>query len=81
MYISHVDLLHCMHHCPVVVEESREPKLERPYRVWPTTPIIFLVACMLLMITTAYAEWKEVGCSFLVVLLGIPVYWLLYRNK
>lgn len=59
----------------------REPKLERPYRVWPTTPIIFLVACLLLIITSAYSEWKEVGCSFLVVLLGVPVYWLLYRKK
>ena len=59
----------------------REPKLERPYRVWPTTPIIFLVACLLLIVTSAYSEWKEVGCSCLVVLLGVPVYWLLYRHK
>ena len=60
---------------------KREPLLERPYRVLPTTPVIFLIACITLMATSAYEDKYLVGLAFLVVLLGIPVYWLVSRRR
>ena len=64
--------------CVIVLLKLRytEPKLERPYRVWYSTPILFLVSCVGLQISTFFAEWFAVSVSFGVVLLGIPLYYI-----
>lgn len=54
---------------------SSAPDLERPYRVWLSTPIIFLLACIWLQITTLYASFIPVLLSLLVVIVGIPIYY------
>ena len=58
----------------------REPKAARPYRVWMTTPILFLIACMFLLVTSLWAEPYSVGASILVTLLGIPVYFFFIKK-
>lgn len=58
----------------------REPHATRPYRVWMTTPVLFLIACMFLLVTSLWAEPYSVGASILVTLLGIPVYFFFIKK-
>lgn len=59
----------------------KEPERPRPYRVWLSTPIIFLISCLVLMGATFWAEKIQVGAAFLVVLLGLPIYFLFIRQE
>lgn len=54
----------------------REPETPRPYRVWLTTPIVFLIACLMLIASSFWAHPLPIGISFGVLLLGLPVYFL-----
>ncbi|PJF18964.1 hypothetical protein PSACC_01233 [Paramicrosporidium saccamoebae] len=67
--------------CVIVLLRLRltAPDLERPYRVWLSTPILFLIACVWLQVTSLYAEFRAVSLSFLAVLVGIPLYYLFVR--
>lgn len=63
----------------VLVMRVRAPELERPYRVFLTTPILFLLACAVLIFSTVFNEpWMVLG-SFSVVLSGIPFYYWMRR--
>jgi len=53
-----------------------EPKAARPYRVFLSTPVLFLAACCWLLVTGFIASMLHVGLSFGVVLLGVPLYYL-----
>lgn len=61
----------------------KKPNLERPYKTWlyPVTPIIYLIIgtafCVLLIIYKPQYTWP----GFILVLLGLPVYWFINRNK
>lgn len=68
--------------CAIVLLRLRftAPKLERPYRVFISTPILFLVACALLIGSLTYKETMNVAVSLLVIFAGIPVYYL-YTSK
>ncbi|MBW8522592.1 amino acid permease [Chryseobacterium chendengshani] len=67
----------------VIYLRFKQPNLERPYKTWlyPITPIIYLVIgtvfCVLLLIYKQQYTWP----GFLIVLLGLPVYYLINRNK
>ncbi len=67
----------------VIYLRIKKPDLERPYKTWlyPVTPIIYLVIgtlfCVLLIIYKPQYTWP----GFLLVLAGVPVYYLLNRNK
>ncbi len=57
----------------------REPELNRPYRVWITTPILFLLSCALLIVSSFWAHPIPISISFGVLLLGLPVYYFFVR--
>lgn len=67
----------------VIYLRFKQPNLERPYRTWlyPVTPIIYLVIgtffCVLLLIYKSDYTWP----GFLIVLIGLPVYYFINRNK
>lgn len=67
----------------VIYLRIKKPNLERPYKTWlyPITPIIYLVIgsafCILLLIYKREYTWP----GFLIVLLGLPIYYLINRNK
>ena len=70
--------------CAIVLLKLRvtSPELERPYRVWTSTPVLFLIACVMLMGSLSYEKFNEVAVSLLVILAGIPVYyWYTSGNK
>ncbi|MCX8532338.1 APC family permease [Chryseobacterium luquanense] len=67
----------------VIYLRIKQPNLERPYKTWlyPITPIVYLVIgtafCILLLIYKQQYTWP----GFLIVMLGLPVYYLINRNK
>ena len=65
--------------CVLVLLKLRwtEPEWDRPYRVFITTPILFLFACALLLVASAIADPIPIGISIGVVLFGIPLYYVL----
>lgn len=67
----------------VIYLRIKQPNLERPYKTWlyPVTPFIYLLIgtsfCVLLLIYKQQYTWP----GFLIVLLGLPVYYFINRNK
>ncbi|MCU7613767.1 amino acid permease [Chryseobacterium sp. GMJ5] len=67
----------------VIYLRIKQPDLERPYKTWlyPVTPIIYLligtVFCVLLLIYKQQYTWP----GFLIVLLGLPVYYFINRKN
>ncbi len=67
--------------CVVVLLKYRytHPALLRPYRVWLVTPVFFLAACCWLVGTTFYEKTLDVGILFVVIALGIPIFFISRR--
>lgn len=61
----------------------KHPNLERPYKTWlyPMTPILYLLIgttfCILLIIFKPLYTWP----GFILILLGLPVYYFVNRNN
>ncbi|KAL5290896.1 SLC7A6.2 family protein [Megaselia abdita] len=53
-----------------------QPKTERPIKVKLIFPIIYLITCSFLVISSVYVSPIEVGVGVAIILLGIPVYFL-----
>ena len=67
----------------VIVQRIRKPSLERSYRtfLFPIPPLIYLLVgtlfCVLLIIYKPQYTWP----GFILVLIGLPVYFITQRNK
>lgn len=67
----------------VIYLRIKKPNLERPYKTWlyPITPIIYLIIgaafCGLLLVYKSDYTWP----GFLIVLLGLPIYYLINRKS
>lgn len=66
----------------VFVMRRKAPGLERPYRTfgYPVVPVIYIVIALLLVIDLAYLTPATAGIGYLLVLTGIPVYFLWKRQ-
>jgi APA family basic amino acid/polyamine antiporter len=65
----------------VFVLRRTRPDLPRPYRVWgyPVVPAVFLLASALMVLNALATEPRNTGALFLVILAGVPVYWIRER--
>ena len=65
----------------VFVLRRRRPELPRPYRVWgyPLTPLLFLLASVLMVLNALLTDPRNTVITFLIILAGIPVYGLRAR--
>jgi basic amino acid/polyamine antiporter, APA family len=65
----------------VIVLRRTRPELQRPYRVWgyPFVPLVFLLASVLMVGNALITDLRNTGITFLIILAGIPVYWLRAR--
>ena len=65
----------------VFVLRRRSPGLARPYRVWgyPLVPAIFLAASAFMVLNALVSDPRNTGVTFLIILAGIPVFWLRRR--
>ena len=62
----------------VIVLRRTRPAAQRPYRTvgYPVTPLIYISMAMLLILDLAYLAPATSGIGFMLVLSGIPVYFL-----
>ncbi len=67
----------------VIYLRIKKPNIERPYKTWlyPITPILYLLIgsafCILLIWFKPQYTWP----GFILILLGLPVYWFINRRK
>ncbi|XP_061392541.1 Y+L amino acid transporter 2 [Musca vetustissima] len=54
----------------------KQPKTERPIRVNLALPILFLIICLFLVISSVFQSPIEVGVGTAIILSGIPVYYM-----
>jgi amino acid transporter len=67
----------------LIVLRVREPYLERPYRTWITTPIIFCCVSLFLLSRAVFAEPVQTLIVLAFVAAGVPIfYWRIHgRDK
>ena len=65
----------------LIVLRIREPLLERPYRTWITTPIIFCCVSLFLLSRAVVAEPLQTLIVVAFIITGVPVYsWRIYQR-
>jgi APA family basic amino acid/polyamine antiporter len=66
----------------VMVLRNKKPDAERPYRTWgyPIVPIVSALLAALLIVDLAYLAPTTSGIGYLLVLTGIPVYFVWRRG-
>jgi len=66
----------------LIILRVREPDLERPYKTWITTPIIFCCVSLFLLSRAVFAAPDQTLIVVAFVVAGVPVYfWRVSRRK
>ncbi|KAF2752721.1 amino acid transporter [Pseudovirgaria hyperparasitica] len=65
----------------LIVLRVREPKLERPYKTWITTPIIFCCVSLFLLSRAVFAEPFKTLIVVGFMVAGVPVYFFRVARK
>lgn len=65
----------------LIVLRAREPGLERAYKTWISTPIIFCCVSLFLLTRAVFAEPLQTIIVIGFVTAGVPVYYLRVRRK
>jgi APA family basic amino acid/polyamine antiporter len=67
----------------IFVLRVRRPDAERPYKAfgYPVLPLLYIVAASGIMGVLLLYETQTAGMGMVIVLLGLPVYWLWARLK
>lgn len=60
----------------LLVLRVKEPNLERPYRVWLATPVVFATTALFLLLMPIASAPLEAGAAFLFMLAGLPAWWV-----
>jgi basic amino acid/polyamine antiporter, APA family len=82
-YIVSADLiLYVLMVAAVIVMRKKAPQIKRPYRTfgYPLVPLIYIVLAGLFIVDLAYLAPSTSGIGYLLVLTGIPVYFI-WRKK
>ncbi|PYK93394.1 MAG: amino acid transporter [Verrucomicrobia bacterium] len=82
-YIVSADLIfYVLLVAAVIVLRKKNPTAERPYRTWgyPIVPIISIALAVIVILDLAYLAPSTSGIGILIVLTGVPVYFL-WRRK
>ena len=65
----------------LIILRVREPNLERPYRAWITTPIIFCCVSLFLLSRAVFAQPFQTVTVITFVIAGVPVYFWRIRGR
>jgi APA family basic amino acid/polyamine antiporter len=67
----------------VFVLRAKRPHAERPYEAfgYPIVPLLYIVAASLILFVLLFYRTETAGWSLVIVLLGLPVYWLWSRSS
>jgi APA family basic amino acid/polyamine antiporter len=82
-YIVSADLIfYALMVAAVIVMRRKAPNLERPYRTYgyPYVPLVYILLALLLILDLAYLTFWTAGIGYLIVLAGLPVYFI-WRRK
>ena len=62
---------------------KKYPDAERPFKVpgYPFTPLLFAVLSSVYIISFLYSQFNDAIPGLVVLVLGIPVYWIWFRGK
>jgi basic amino acid/polyamine antiporter, APA family len=60
----------------VFILRRKRPDVERPYRTigYPVVPLIFLLAATAMVINALVTDPVNTGVTFLIVAVGVPIY-------
>lgn len=66
----------------VFILRRKMPDAHRPYKVWgyPVVPAVFIIFCIGLFFNTIVTRPREAAIGMILILAGIPVYFLLNRK-
>jgi amino acid transporter len=65
----------------LIVLRVREPHLERPYKTWISTPIIFCCVSLFLLSRAVFAEPLQTLIVILFVVAGVPIYYWRIKGR
>jgi APA family basic amino acid/polyamine antiporter len=67
----------------IFVLRRKRPEAERPYRAfgYPFVPLLYIVAATTIMAVLLLYQTQTAGGGLIIVLLGLPVYWLWSRRR
>jgi basic amino acid/polyamine antiporter, APA family len=67
----------------VFVLRRKRPNLERPYKAfgYPAVPAMYIIAASVILFVLLFYRTETAGWSLVIVLLGLPVYWLWSRQN
>lgn len=69
----------------IFVLRRKKPDAERPYKAfgYPVVPLIYIIAASMVLLVLLIYKWKFAGFGLMIVLAGIPVYyiWNKFVNK
>ena len=67
----------------VFVLRRKRPNLERPYKAfgYPAVPAMYVIAASVILFVLLFYRTETAGWSLVIVLLGLPVYWLWSRQS
>jgi APA family basic amino acid/polyamine antiporter len=67
----------------VFVLRKKRPDAERPYRAfgYPLVPLLYIVLALTILLVLLFYRTETAGWSLVIVLLGLPVYWLWSRKN
>jgi APA family basic amino acid/polyamine antiporter len=65
------------------VLRRKRPNAERPYRAWgyPIVPILYILMAVLIMLILILYETQDTWPGLVIVLVGVPVYWVWSRRS
>ncbi len=65
------------------VLRRKQPDAERPYRAfgYPVLPVLYIAAAILIMLILILYKTQTTWPGLLLVLLGVPVYWVWHRKS
>jgi basic amino acid/polyamine antiporter, APA family len=66
----------------IFVLRRKRPDAERPYRAWgyPAVPILYILAAVLIMLILILYQTQDTWPGLVIVLIGVPVYWVWSRR-
>jgi basic amino acid/polyamine antiporter, APA family len=67
----------------IFVLRRKRPNAERPYKAfgYPLVPLLYIVAATGIMVVLLFYATQTAGMGMLIVLIGVPVYFLWRRNR
>jgi basic amino acid/polyamine antiporter, APA family len=67
----------------IFVLRRKRPNAERPYKAfgYPVVPLLYILAAIGIMLVVLLYKTSTAGGGMVIVLLGVPVYWLWHRRE